>query len=303
MTFNLIDDKFISGFKSYLVNIKSVSRNTLQSYLRDINHFLEYLNLYSSKKFNEIITKDIETYINYLETLGKSSSTITRGVASIRCYYQYLILNGFAEFNPAKDIKRKKEQAKQPSYLTEAEISTLLNQPDVTTPKGYRDKAMLELLYATGIKVSELINLDIKDINLKSGLLICRSAKSNRVVPVYKEALNLVYNYIHKVRKAFSSEITGQALFLNVNGDRLTRQGFWKILKKYAKSAQIDKDITPIILRHSFALHLLEHGADLNDVKDMLGHVDISSTQIYADMLSQRLKTAYNRFHPRAACN
>lgn len=297
----MIDDKFISGFKNYLIDIKSVSKNTLQSYLRDINSFLEYLNLYSSKEIKDLQTQDINTYIKYLENLGKSSSTITRNVASIRCYYQYLILNGFAKFNPAKDIKRKKEQTKPPAYLTESEIITLLNQPDITTPKGYRDKAMLELLYATGIKVSELINLDIKDINFRSGLLICRCAKNSRVIPVYKEALNLIYNYINKIRKAFSSELTGQALFLNLNGDRLTRQGFWKILKKYAKSANISKDITPIILRHSFALHLLEHGADINDVKDMLGHVDISSTQVYADMLNQRLKNAYNRFHPRAA--
>ncbi len=287
-------------FKDYLISNKSLSENTLQSYLRDIKYFLEYIQFNNLQECKNLSTDDISMYMAYLEETGHSNSTVTRHISSIRSYYQYMIINGEAEFNPAKGIKRVTEEKKTPNYLTEQEIETLLSQPKSNTPKGCRDKAMLELLYATGIKVSELINLDINDINIKAGLLICKGSKSVRVIPIYNRAMKFISSYINKSRKVFVSDIKGQALFLNVNGSRLTRQGFWKILKKYASEANIDKDINPIILRHSFALHLLQNGADLNDIKDMLGHADISSTQVYADMLSQRLKNVYNRCHPMA---
>ncbi len=293
-------NKQLLSFEDYLIRNKSLSENTLQSYLRDIKTFLEYIKSNLSQSCEKLQTDDILIYISHLEDTGHSNSTITRHISSIRCYYQYMILNGDVQVNPAKGIKRQTQEKKQPSFLTEKEIKSLLAQPNINNPKGFRDKAMLELLYATGIKVSELINLDINDINIKAGLLICRGSKSVRVIPIYKEAMNLLSIYINKARKTFIADTKGQALFLNINGSRLTRQGFWKILKKYAVSAKIKKDITPISLRHSFALHLLQNGADLNDIKDMLGHADIASTQIYADVLSQRIKNVYNQYHPMA---
>ncbi len=293
-------NKQLLSFKSYLIKNKSLSENTMMSYVRDVKTFLEYVKNNSLGNCKNLHTEDILLYISHLEDTGHSNSTVTRHVSSIRSYYQYMILNNQAECNPAKGIKRSHKEKKQPSYLTEKEIQNLLCQPDLNTPKGYRDKAMLELLYATGIKVSELISLDINDINVKSGLIICRGNKTARVIPVYKNAMDLLSNYINKTRKIFISDTKGQALFLNVNGSRLTRQGFWKILKKYVSQAKINKDITPISLRHSFALHLLQNGADLHDIKDLLGHADISSTQVYADILSQRIKNVYNQYHPMA---
>lgn len=295
-------DKVFDEFKNYLIDKKAVSTNTLQSYLRDIKTFNHYCLVSKFEKFSNINVEDLKNYVSYLEEQGKSSATITRNIASIRCFYQFLILDGKATLNPAKSIKRKKEDKKAPEFLSEKEIELLLSQPDDMLPKGCRDKAMLELLYATGIKVSELINLDLNDINIKSGILICKNSRNVRVIPVYKVALDCVAEYINKVRKSIlaQNDSDTQSLFVNLNGNRLTRQGFWKIIKHYAASAKIDKDITPITLRHSFALHLLENGAALTDIKDMLGHADISSTQIYADVLSQRIKNVYNKYHPMA---
>lgn len=290
-------------FKMFLINEKSVSDNTLQSYMRDINSFVEYYSKPDVYAYSEISVDDLRAYITHMDKKGRSSATITRNIASIRCFYQFLIFNGYVDHNPAKRIKREKETKKKPNVLSSDEIKLLLAQPNTRDSKGCRDKAMLELLYATGIKVSELINLDVNDINLKSGILICKNNRNIRVIPIYHTALESVSTYINRVRKTMLSgyENDTQALFLNLNGKRLTRQGFWKIIKSYAACAQIDKDITPLTLRHSFAIHLLENGADLKDIKDMLGHADIASTQIYAEILSERIKDVYNRYHPMAS--
>lgn len=291
---------YCAGFQDYLINMKSVSNSTLDSYIRDVEQFTLYL---SDNGFSgpEKVTVDfIEQYIDYLKTLGRSNSTILRNVASIRCFYKYLIFSGHTTANPAKSVKLEKQPRKLPQILSGKEIELLLSQPDITNMKGCRDKAMLELLYATGIRVSELIDLNISDINLHTGVLCCSNEKSQRVIPVYSTAVDAVSDYILRVRSQIISSEGGQALFINLNGRRLTRQGFWKIIKAYAQQARIVKEITPHTLRHSFALHLLENGAELKDIQAMLGHADISSTQIYVHLLNDHFKEVYNQCHPRA---
>ena len=288
------------AFYDYLVS-KGVSKNTLDSYQRDVEHYLAFLKEHGDPLPEKSDKKILNQYIEELQSLGRSPSTVTRNMASIRSFYQYLIQLGLAEENPAKQIKIQKKEKKLPQILTQQEVELLLRQPDISEPKGCRDRAMLELLYATGIRVSELTELDLSDIRLKEGLLHCRSHKSERIIPVYPAAIAAVSDYLRRVRSEIAPKLEDEgALFLNFNGKRLTRQGFWKIIKNYARSAGITKDITPHTLRHSFALHLLENGAQLKDIQMMLGHADISSTQIYIQLLDNHMKEVYNSYHPRA---
>lgn len=288
------------AFYDYLVS-KGVSKNTLDSYQRDVEHYLAFLKEHGNPLPEKSDKKILNQYIEELQSLGRSPSTVTRNMASIRSFYQYLIQLGLAEENPAKQIKIQKKEKKLPQILTQQEVELLLRQPDISEPKGCRDRAMLELLYATGIRVSELTELDLSDIRLKEGLLHCQSHKSERTIPVYPAAIAAVSDYLRRVRSEIAPKLEDEgALFLNFNGKRLTRQGFWKIIKNYARSAGITKDITPHTLRHSFALHLLENGAQLKDIQMMLGHADISSTQIYIQLLDNHMKEVYNSYHPRA---
>ena len=291
---------FCLDFSDYLVNQKNVSDNTLDSYLRDVEHFLAYLSQQGMDDPALVDEAQMERYVDRLLELKKSSATITRNVASIRCFYYFLMQNNMATANPARNIKLEKTPKKLPQILSGEEIDLLLSQPDPTEPKGCRDKAMLELLYATGIRSSELVALDVNDINLRAGMLCCRNGKSERMIPVYATAVAAISDYILRVRSLILSPDGGQALFTNLNGKRLTRQGFWKIVKGYAEQAGIIKEITPHTLRHSFALHLLENGADLKDIQAMLGHADISSTQVYVHLLNDHFKEVYNQCHPRA---
>lgn len=287
-------------FKNYLINAKSVSKNTLDSYLRDMEHFLLFSKENGYSDPTKITVDFLKKYTDYLKELKKSNSTILRNFASIRCFYKYLIFSGQATINPAKSIQLEKEPRKFPQILNGKEIELLLSQPDITSSKGCRDKAMLELLYATGIRVSELIDLNMDDINLRSGTLCCKNEKTQRLIPVYSTAVAAVSDYILRVRSEIISAEGGHALFINLNGHRLTRQGFWKIIKTYAQQARIVKEITPHTLRHSFALHLLENGAELKDIQAMLGHADISSTQLYVHLMNDHFKEVYNQCHPRA---
>ena len=291
---------YCMGFQEYLVNQKSVSENTLESYLRDVEHFLAFLTELGIDDPADATVDTLNRYMAKLEGLKRSNATITRNVASIRCFYQYLILSGKTDNNPAKCVKLEKSQKKLPQILSGKEIELLLSQPNVEEPKGCRDKAMLELLYATGIRVTELVDLNIEDINLHTGMLYCKSGKNDRVIPVYSTAVTAIADYLTRVRSMLISPDGGQALFTNLNGHRLTRQGFWKIVKGYAEQAHIVKEITPHTLRHSFALHLLENGAELKDIQAMLGHADISSTQVYVHLLNDHFKEVYNNCHPRA---
>ena len=291
---------YISGFKDYLVLSKAVSKNTLQSYTCDVENFIDFLN---KNDINEIslVDKDVVyRYINNLESIGRSNSTVTRNVAALRSFYQYLILNKVVDTNPLIEIKIEKAKKNLPQILTNNEIELLLAQPNSKDLKGCRDKSMLELIYATGIKVSELIDLNLEDINLQLGFVRCRNGKNERFIPVHNTAIIALSDYINRVRNAIISTDTGHALFINLNGKRLTRQGFWKILKAYSEQANIDKDITPHTLRHSFATHLLENGAELKDIQEMLGYADISSTQVYAQIMQDKYKSVYNNCHPRA---
>lgn len=291
---------FCSGFSDYLVNQKSVSANTLESYVRDAERFLSYLQDRGIEDPAEVGPEEMNFYVASLKQNKKTNSTITRNIASIRCFYRYLVLSGSAGGNPAKAVRLEKPEKKFPQILTGKEIELLLSQPDIRDPKGCRDKAMLELLYATGIRATELVDLNLDDISLRTGMLRCSTGRAERVIPVYPTAISAVSDYIVRVRSQIITPAGGQALFINLSGRRLTRQGFWKIVKGYAGQAQIVKEITPHTLRHSFALHLLENGAELKDIQAMLGHADISSTQLYVHLLNDHYKEVYNQCHPRA---
>ncbi|HAH79451.1 MAG TPA: site-specific tyrosine recombinase XerD [Ruminococcaceae bacterium] len=287
-------------FEDYLKNRRAASPNTVVSYVRDVKRFLSFESQNGLQNPADVTTDEIGDYVEYLKRLKKSGATVVRNIASLRCFYTFLVCSGEAAANPAKSVKLEKLPKKLPQILNGKEIELLLAQPDPAGFKGCRDKAMLELLYATGIRVSELVSLNVADINIRSGLLCCCSQRSRRVVPVHPAAVAAVSDYIFRVRSQILSSEGGQALFINMNGHRLTRQGFWKIVKIYANKAKIVKEITPHTLRHSFALHLLENGAALKDLQAMLGHADISSTQVYAHLLNDHFKEVYNQCHPRA---
>lgn len=291
---------FIDEFGAYLRDVKEVSSNTFESYMRDITQFVTYIRTTSLSGLGSVRGEDVAKYIGTLTKQGRSKSTLTRVSASIRCYFQYLLSIGAVSENPAKGIKVERAEKKLPEILSGKEINLLLSQPDIYDSKGCRDKAMLELLYATGIRVSELIELKISDFNSDIGIVHLKNNKGERIVPVYPAAVKAVVDYLNCVRGTIVLDKDVESLFVNMNGHPLTRQGFWKIVKSYAASANIKKDITPHTLRHSFATHLLENGAQLKDIKEMLGHSDISSTQVYAQIMKDRYTQVYRKFHPRA---
>ena len=287
-------------FERYLVETKKVSSNTFESYVRDVTQFLHYLELSHVTSVADVDTAMLEDFMLFCEQEGKSSATVTRMMASLRCYFKYLVSLDVVQLNPTSGIKTRTAEKKLPEILTGKEIDLLLAQADPRDAKGCRDKAMLELLYATGIRVSELINLNVDDINYEVGIIRCSGGKSERVIPVYQTALLAVQAYVKRVRYLSVADDGEKSLFVNMNGQRLSRQGFWKIIKQYAKQAGIKKDITPHTLRHSFAAHLLENGAQLKDIQEMLGHSDISSTQVYAQIMKNRFSNVYNKYHPKA---
>lgn len=287
-------------FESFLKFEKASSNNTMQSYLRDVSQFSTYCNLNSISDTSKVTSKILNEYFDYLRSTGRSDATVSRCVASLRCYFKFLVKKGICSSNPVSDVKQKSAAKKMPEVLTNKEVLLLLEQPSGLDYKSMRDKAMLELLYATGIKVSELIDLKISDINRQIGVLHLNSGRNERVVPIYPEALKVLNKYLNEARNIIVSENGADMLFTNMNGSPMSRQGFWKIIKHYAEMAKIEKDITPHTLRHSFAAHLLENGAELKDIKEMLGHSDISSTQIYVQMMKQKYAQAYKKFHPMA---
>lgn len=292
--------EFASQFQDYLIHTKNASENTVASYMRDIRQFLAYLEQADVSALAEVDRTLISDYVAWLKNAGKSSATISRSVASLKNFFSYAMMCGVVEANPVHDIHVEKQERKLPQILTGKEVELLLSQPECTDMKGYRDKAMLELLYATGIRVSELIGLDVDNVNLNVGFITCESKGRSRVIPLYPAAVKALHNYIADIRPQMIANPLEASLFVNINGERMTRQGFWKIIKYYQEKAHIDKDITPHTLRHSFAAHLLENGADLRSIQEMLGHSDISSTQIYTQVVQQNLKSVYNKYHPRA---
>ena len=292
-------EKTVVKYLKFLAEEKRASQNTLSSYRRDLLRFAEYLKEYKLN-YLSLNNTDILTYMNRMQEDGMSPATVSRNLASIRSFYIYLMRKKKVSDDPTFNIRSLKKEKTLPTTLTGPEVEVLLSMPKTDEPKGCRDKAMLEVLYATGLRVSELISLDLDDINLKIGYINCAGNGTARVVPIYAEAIKAVKDYLDKSRNILCFDESVKALFVNINGKRMSRQGFWKILKKYKDEAGIPKEITPHTLRHSFALHLLENGADLKSIQELLGHSDISSTQIYSEIASKRLKDVYNKAHPRA---
>ena len=292
-------EKQLKQFLNFLQNEKKVSDNTLQSYKRDLDKFKEYIEN-NGKKYNKIQENDVKEYLDYLSEQNKKPSTVLRTIASIRSFYQYELKIKKVTEDPTERIKSPKIEKKAPCILTSKEVELLLEQPQCVDLKGIRDKAMLEFAYATGMRVTEIISLDVDDVNIEQEAVICKTRNKNRTIPLGKMALNAVKEYIGEARNILVKSEKEKALFVNLNGKRLTRQGFWKIIKYYQEQAQIEKDITPHTLRHSFATHLLQNGADLKAIQTMLGHSDISSTQVYMQFQDEGLKDIYKKAHPRA---
>ncbi len=291
--------KQIKNFLDFIENDKKASQNTLQSYRRDIMQYEDYVekNDINYLKVNE---DDIRNYLKYMNENGKKSSTISRSLASIRSFYQYLLRVKKVKRDPTEGIQSPKIEKRIPSVLTSQEVELLLEQPKDVDLKGIRDKAMLEFAYATGMKVTEIISLDLNDVNLAEGYVTCKNKEKTRNIPLGSLSLKALKEYIENSRNILIKDDSVTALFVNTNGKRLTRQGFWKIVKYYKDQAHITKEITPHILRHSFATHLLQNGADLKAIQTMLGHSDISSTQIYMQFQDATIQNIYKKAHPRA---
>ena len=290
----------IAAYENYLTKVKQASTNTIASYMRDLRQFSDWLRVNEDTDVVDATQVNIGQYLSHLEGDGRSPATVSRNLASLKNFYSYVVSSGFLETTPVKDVRVDRGEKKLPQILTSREIELLLAQPTSTDAKGCRDKAMLEVLYATGMRVSELIDLDIDAVNLELGIIKCTGAKKTRSIPLYPAALQALAVYINNVRSAMLAYSDETALFVNVSGVRMTRQGFWKILKHYQQTAHIEKEITPHTLRHSFAVHLLENGADLGSLQELMGHSDISSTQMYTHMVNQKLKSVYEKCHPKA---
>ena len=290
----------ICAYENYLTKVKQASSNTVASYLRDIRQYADWLRLSEEKSVVDATQLNISGFLSHLEQEGRSGATVSRCLASLKNFYAYLVSTGFMEKTPVTDIHIDRGEKKLPQILTGREIELLLAQPACVDAKGFRDKAMLEVMYATGMRVSELIELDVDDVNLDLGIIKCAGAKKSRAIPLYPGALRALTAYLRDIRGTLIISDDEKALFVNISGARMSRQGFWKILNHYQATAHIEKDITPHTLRHSFAVHLLENGADLGSVQELMGHCDISSTQMYTHMINQKLKSVYEKCHPKA---
>ena len=292
-------EKQLKQFLKFLEVDKRASNNTLQSYRRDLIQFENYLRE-KEIKYSKVTEQDIKDYIDYLSENGKKASTISRTIASIRAFYQYEMKNKKTIQDPTEHIQSPKIEKKAPCVLTSQEVELLLDQPTDVDLKGIRDKAMLEFAYASGMRVSEIIGLNIEDVVFEEGIVVCKNGNKKRMIPLGKMCLNALKEYVDNARSILVKTEKETALFVNLNGKRLTRQGFWKIIKYYQEQANITKDITPHTLRHSFATHLLQNGADLKSIQMMLGHSDISSTQVYMQFQNGGLNDIYKKAHPRA---
>ena len=274
----------ISAYENYLVNVKQASGNTTVSYLRDIRQFAGWLRDTEEAELVDATQQNIADYLHQLSAQGRSCATISRSLASLKNFFAYLVSSGFLRETPVQHVHVERGEKKLPQILTGREVELLLSQPACVDAKGYRDRAMLEVMYATGLRVSELIGLNVEDVSLDGCFVKC-GGKKTRLVPMYPGAVKALSNYMREVRPGMVAAPGEPALFVNVSGERMSRQGFWKILKHYQETAHIEKDITPHTLRHSFAVHLLENGADLHAIQEMMGHSDISSTQLYTQLV------------------
>lgn len=287
-------------YESYLKQEKKASSNTVSSYMRDIHQFNDYLTRQGTRLL-EVSGAAVESFTVWLTRQGKSPATVTRALAAVKSFYNCMVVLGYITENPARQVTPVRVERKLPQILTGREVELFLEQPECTDLKGFRDRAMLELLYATGIRVSELIALNVEDLDLPGGMLHCSGRSKDRQIPLYAVAIEALAVYLERIRPQLLHDPEETALFVNMSGERMSRQGFWKLIKYYQEKAGIEKDITPHTLRHSFAAHLLENGADLRAIQSMLGHADISSTQIYSKLINNsKLKDVYKKAHPRA---
>lgn len=291
---------YVKEYTSFMTDIRHKSLNTVESYKRDVTQYISYLDGTGVTDISSTTKTTVLSYLLYLQKEGRASSTVSRTLASLRSYYLFMMQNGVVKSNPTSNLEAPHEEKKIPKILSGEEVELLLEQPKNCDNKGIRDKAMLELLYATGIRVSELINLDVSDVNVPMSFVRCKGGKKERIIPMGHQAKDALENYINNVRKYMVKDENETALFVNCSGARLSRQGFWKLIKYYQHIAGIETDITPHTLRHSFAAHLLENGADLHSIQEMMGHADISSTQVYSRMMNSKIKDVYAKAHPRA---
>ena len=289
----------INGYKDYLHNVKKASANTIVSYIRDLNKYCSYLKNNGIYTCKDIRNGDVDSYINYLRKNGFSDATVSRNIASVKSFHMFLVSSGVISENINIEVKAPKVIKKTPGILSVEEVDNLLSQPSTNKPKHLRDKAMLELMYATGIRVSELINLKVSDVHLKNSYITCKEENKQRVIPFGTEAKKALNRYITHGRPALVKDSNMHLLFTNCSGSEMSRQGFWKLIKSYAIKANIETEITPHTLRHSFAAHLIENGADIHSVSEMLGHADISSTKIYVNMKNNKIRNVYEKAHPR----
>lgn len=293
-------ERAITEFAEYLHSVKHSSENTVLSYIRDLKGFCRYMKKCGVTDASHVNRTNVMAYIYELQKENKAGATVSRTIAAVRAFYHYLMKQGVVQENPASDLELPKVEKKMPEILSLEKVELLLAQPVTTDAKGLRDQAMLELLYATGIRVSELISLKVGDVNLILEYIRCGTEQKSRIIPIGSQAKIALKAYMEQARGEMLQSEAEQTLFVNCSGKPMSRQGFWKIIKFYAKKAGICEDITPHMLRHSFAAHLLENGADLKSVQEMLGHSDISTTQIYIKAADQKLKNVYLKAHPRA---
>lgn len=293
-------NSYVEEYASFMTNVRHKSLNTIESYKRDVTQYITYLDESGITDAASATKTTVLSYLMAMQKEGKASSTVSRTLASLRSFYLFMMQNGRVVTNPTSNLEAPHVEKKPPQILDGKEVELLLEQPNTGDNKGIRDKAMLELLYATGIRVSELINLNITDVNIPMSFIRCQGGKKERIIPMGNKACEALTRYIDSARLYMLRDETEQALFVNCGGVRLSRQGFWKLIKHYRSEAGIKTEITPHTLRHSFAAHLLENGADLHSIQEMMGHADISSTQVYSKMMNSRIKEVYAKAHPRA---
>lgn len=288
-------------FIGYMGNERKASQNTLISYERDLNQMADYLEDRGISDVAKVTKTALSSYILFLEKSGKASSTISRVMASMRAFFHYELREGKVRRDPTELLRTPRVEKKAPSILTTEEVERLLEQPGESTPKDLRDKAMLELLYATGLRVSELIGLEVADVNLSIGFVTCRDGYKQRTVPFGRTARQALLRYVEQAREALVKDKDTPNLFVNCTGGPMSRQGFWKIIKYYGEKAGIETDITPHTLRHSFAAHLIGGGADLQAVQTMMGHSDMATTQAYVSYarMQDPIRRTYREAHPR----
>lgn len=292
-------EKEITTFITYLHNVKGTSKNTEMSYKRDLDKVRHFMAERGICEVSAVSSQDLGDYVKYLEDNKLAAATVSRNIASLKAFYHFMLQEGCVAEDLSEQLKAPKIEKKVPEIMSPEEVIRLLEQPTGDTPKEIRDKAMLELLYATGIRVTELITLRISDVNMQLGVILCRDRTKERIIPFGAAARNALARYLEGTRDAMLENKTSDVLFANCSGQPMSRQGFWKLIKYYAKKAGIKADITPHTLRHSFAAHLVENGADLRSVQEMLGHSDISTTQIYANMNHSHIREVYAKAHPR----